>query len=547
MPHIESSAPRAVVYARFSTELQSERSIEDQVALCRSYAERERLTVVQVFEDRARSGGSIFGRNGLMELMECARIRGFDVLVVEALDRLSRDMEDLAGIHKRLSFLGIEIRAVHEGAVNTVLVGLRGLMGQMFREDNAHKVRRGLAGRVRDGLSGGGLTYGYRPVPGEKGKRLIVEEEADVVRRIFEEYAAGRTPREIARDLNRDGVLPPRGRAWNASTINGNPGRGSGILRNELYAGQLIWNRVRMIKDPDTGRRVSRPNPKSEWQVSEVPHLAVVDTELFEVVRNRKQSYVGVLPTYQRHPRHLLSGLLRCGCCGAGMSTNGKDKSGQIRIRCSAAKESGTCPDPRTFYLAAVENAVLSGLKSELRHPAVIAEYVREYQRERKRLAAKTLAKRSHLQRKLGEIDREIERLVDAIAKGLGDPAVLGPKSTALNEERKLIRAELEEVPPPVDPIALHPAILARYEEQLERLQESLASCVASGDREATQTMRDLIQSVKVLRDFSKPGGVIVEITGRLNSLLGEKAYPNKVRGVWGSLVAEEATEHRSQ
>src|SRR4051794_2870535 len=132
MPHIESSAPRAVVYARFSTELQSERSIEDQVALCRSYAERERLTVVQVFEDRARSGGSIFGRNGLMELMECARIRGFDVLVVEALDRLSRDMEDLAGIHKRLSFLGIEIRAVHEGAVNTVLVGLRGLMGQMF-------------------------------------------------------------------------------------------------------------------------------------------------------------------------------------------------------------------------------------------------------------------------------------------------------------------------------------------------------------------------------------------------------------------------------
>ena len=89
------------------------------------------------------------------------------MLVVESLDRLSRDMEDLAGLHKRLSFQGIEIRAVHEGAVNTVLVGLRGLMGQMFREDNAHKVRRGQAGRVRDGLSGGGLTYGYAPVPGQ--------------------------------------------------------------------------------------------------------------------------------------------------------------------------------------------------------------------------------------------------------------------------------------------------------------------------------------------------------------------------------------------
>ena len=534
---------RAAVYARFSTDLQNERSIDDQVALCRTYAERERLEIVQVFNDHARSGGSILGREGLMELMECARTKRFDVLIVEALDRLSRDMEDLAGIHKRLSFLGIEIRAVHEGAVNTILVGLRGLMGQMFREDNAHKVRRGLTGRVREGLSGGGLTYGYAPVAGDKGKRIIVEEEAATVRRIFTEYAAGRTPRDIARDLNRDGVPPPRGRAWNASTINGNAARGSGILRNELYAGRLIWNRVRMVKDPDTGRRVSRPNPESEWQVSEVPDLAIVSRELFEAAKNRKQSQARVLPTYQRRPRHLLSGLLRCGCCGAGMSTNGKDKSGRIRIRCSAATESGTCPDPKTFYLASVENAVLSGLRSELRHPAVIAEYVKTYQEERKRLAAGAVAKRSRLERRLGELDREIDRLVDAIAKGLGDPAVLGPKSTALNEERKRVQVELEQAPPAPEVVALHPAVLSRYEQQIENLQETLASCIASGETEAAQAMRDLVQSVKVFRDEAKPGGVIVEITGRLNNLLGENAYPNKLRGVWGSVVAEEGLE----
>jgi site-specific DNA recombinase len=97
---------------------------------------------------KARSGGSIMGRDGLLRLLDQAKDRSFDVVVIEALDRLSRDMEDLAGIHKRLSFLGIEIRAVHEGVVNTVLVGLRGLVGQLFREDNAHKVRRGLAGPV---------------------------------------------------------------------------------------------------------------------------------------------------------------------------------------------------------------------------------------------------------------------------------------------------------------------------------------------------------------------------------------------------------------
>lgn len=116
----------------------------------------------------------------------------------------------------------------------------------------------------------------------------------------------------------------------------------------------------------------------------------------------------------------MLSGLLRCGACGAGMSTNGKDKSQRVRIRCSAATESGTCQDAKTFYLKTVESAVLAGLEAEMRHPNVIAEYVRTYHEERKRLSAKANAKRAHLETRLGELNREIDRLVDAIAKGRG-------------------------------------------------------------------------------------------------------------------------------
>ena len=89
----------------------------------------------------------------------------------------------------------------------------------------------------------------------------IVEAEACVVRRIFAAYAAGASPRAIAATLNGEGVAPPRGKNWNASTINGNGKRGHGILRNSLYAGAQIWNRVRMVKDPATGRRVSRVVP----------------------------------------------------------------------------------------------------------------------------------------------------------------------------------------------------------------------------------------------------------------------------------------------
>jgi site-specific DNA recombinase len=534
---------KAVIYARFSTDLQNERSIEDQITLCRDYTSREEMNVVEVYEDRARSGGSVMGRGGLLRLLDQARERSFDVVVVEALDRLSRDMEDLAGIHKRLSFLGIEIRAVHEGVVNTVLVGLRGLVGQLYREDNAHKVRRGLAGRIGQGLNAGGRAYGYAPVAGEKGKRTIVEVEAEIVRRIFDEYVAGRTPREIAHDLNNECILPPRGRSWNASTINGNMQRGTGIIQNELYAGRLVWNKVRMVKDPDTGKRLSRPNPKNDWQTVDMPGLRIVSQELFDTAQSRKRACGQKHPNQQRRPRHMLSGLLRCGACGAGMSTNGKDNSGRIRIRCSAATESGSCHDAKTFYLKTVESAVLAGLENEMRHPQVIAEYVRTYHEERKRLSAKANAKRAHLELRFGELNREIDRLVDAIAKGHGEPAVLGPRSSALNEERKQVALELSVEPAVNDTISLHPAVLARYKEQLVELQDALSKGINAGDSEAAEAIRGLVETVTVFRDPSRPGGVMIEIVGRLNALLGEQAYPNKVRGVWGKMVAGEGLE----
>ena len=181
----------AAIYARFSTELQNEKSTEDQIALCRAYAARHQLNVVATFEDRARSDASVFGREGLMQLMDAARQRLFTVVIVEALDRLSRDMEDLAGIHKRLSFQGIEIQAVHDGTADSILIGIRGLVGQMQREDGAKKVRRGMAGVVRDGRHAGGRAYGYRAIPGKPGELEIVEEEAAIIRRIFVAYAGG--------------------------------------------------------------------------------------------------------------------------------------------------------------------------------------------------------------------------------------------------------------------------------------------------------------------------------------------------------------------
>ena len=145
----------AVIYARFSTNLQNPRSIEDQVLLCRTFAAREGYEVIRVYSDAAKSGASLHGRDGIRELMADAMMGAFDVVIVEELDRLSRDMEDMAAIAKRLKFAGIDMISVHEGKANTVTIGLRAIVSQMYREDNAHKIRRGMAGRVKSGLSRG--------------------------------------------------------------------------------------------------------------------------------------------------------------------------------------------------------------------------------------------------------------------------------------------------------------------------------------------------------------------------------------------------------
>jgi len=202
----------------------------------------------------------------------------------------------------------------------------------------------------------------------------ICEEEANVVRRVFEAYGSGHTPRQIAAALNADRVRPPRGKRWMASTINGSRLRGNGILHNELYVGRLVWNRLCMIKDPDTGKRVSRLNPREKWHVVETPAWKLVDEAGWQAVQARTAGRAQPSNSYRR-PKRLLSGLLRCGSCGAGMSICDRTR-GYARVKCSRYKEAGDCKHKRTYQLGAIEVRVLDGLTTRLRNPRLIAEYV---------------------------------------------------------------------------------------------------------------------------------------------------------------------------
>jgi site-specific DNA recombinase len=189
---------RAAIYARYSPDLQSVASIEDQVRECRERAERDGWTVVEVYSNYAISGGHINSRPGMLSLLEAASAGAFEVVLAEALDRICRDQEYIAGIYKRLTYASVKMITLSEGEVNELHIGLKGTMNALFLKDLAEKIKRGQRGRVEAGKVPAGNCYGYRVVKllkddgtVTKGERAIEPDQATIIRRIFAEFIAG--------------------------------------------------------------------------------------------------------------------------------------------------------------------------------------------------------------------------------------------------------------------------------------------------------------------------------------------------------------------
>jgi site-specific DNA recombinase len=415
---------------------------------------------------------------------------------------------------------------------------LHGVYNSIFISNVCAQVRRGMRGLVNKVLHPGGRAYGYRAVPGSPGHLKIVEEEASIVQRIFESYINGKTPREIAGELNSERVPPPRGRYWNASTINGNRQRVNGILQNPIYAGELVWNRVRMVKDPSTGRRVSKVNPTDEWIRGSIPELRIVDDETFQAAQELKAMRGGPRPHQKRKPRHLFSGLLKCGCCGAGMSVKDKDH-GRIRVTCTQAKEAGTCTNKKPYYLDQIEKMVLSGLKEELRNPEAIKRYVQSYNEEMRRLSASSSSLQRKLQSQFARVDGEIERAIDAIMRGVLEAGDVGDRIAALKAEKKKLEEQISRIGQSKSPVALHPTAIASYLHSVENLEQSIRSNSLQGGEESKNALRELVDAVIVNPPENNASGMKIEVRGHLSRLIGGDLFPQRsYRG--GKVVAEE-------
>ena len=512
---------RAVIYARYSTDLQSASSIDDQVRLCRERTERDGHDLLLVYSDRAVSGASLL-RPGIQSLMQDAAHGKFDLVYAEALDRISRDQEDVAGFFKRMRFGGVTMVTLAEGEISELHVGLKGTMNALFLKDLADKTRRGLRGRVEVGRSGGGNSYGYDVVRSlradgtvETGERRLNFYEAKIVGRIFNEYKDGVSPREIAKGLNREGIPGPSGASWGPTTINGNRERGTGILNNELYVGKLVWNRLRYLKDPATGRRRSRLNPERDRITKEVPELRIIPQELWEAVKARQSEMTRTTrPDVKRNdfwelqrPRYLLSGLVKCGVCGANYT-----KSGLHRFGCAAARDRATCANHLTIRIDELETAILAGLKQRLMEPPLFEEFVREFTAEVNRQRSIAAKEKSSVQEELTRVAKQIDRLVEAIMQG-ADALALNAKLKALEEQKVVLENKLK-LAPAAEPL-LHPGLATIYRNKVERLEASLNE--PSTGRAAFELLRGLVDSIIVT---PAEGKLEIELRGDLAGIL---------------------------
>ena len=532
---------RAVIYARYSSDNQRDASIEDQVRQCRARIEQEGWQTGEVYSDHAISGATTL-RPGYQKMLEDARAGRFEALVAEALDRLSRDQENIAGLFKQLSFSGVRLITLSEGEIGELHIGLKGTMNALFLKDLAQKTRRGLEGRIRQGKSGGGLCFGYDIVhsvdrAGEPihGQRRINQIEAAIVRRIFEEFAKGRSPRAIAGALNKETISGPAGEAWGPSTIYGNWRRGTGILNNELYIGRLVWNRQQYIKDPHTGRRQARLNPETKWIVESVPNLRIIDDQLWNLVKERQRAsrsavmtqYKGVRSERARRPRYLLSGLLRCGTCGGGFS-----KISQSHYGCSTARNKGTCNNLLTLRRDALEAKVLDGLRQQLMHPEMVKSFIDEFHKEVNRQASEQDARRDYATRDLAKTEREIRRLIEAIKSGVPGGAVKD-EMTTLEARRSDLLDQLKTAPPRI--ARLHPNLAEVYRQKIASLHEALND---EGTRaEAAEYIRGLIEQIRLVPE---KGRLRVELFGQLAALINvaNKHPRSNGTGVQVTLVA---------
>ncbi len=481
-------------------------------------------TVVATYLDPEQSGYRR-DRPGLTKLLRDIETGVVDLVVCEALDRLARDAEDVAFLGKKLTYHRVALHTVSEGHVDEIKFAVAGLLGAIFLKHLIDKTVRGMEAAVLAGRFAGGRAYGYKRVIKLDARGKIIRglleidaAQAVIVERIFTEFAAGASSIQIATRLNADGIPGPRGGPWNASTIRGDPKKATGILNNPLYVGRLVWGRRQWRRNPDSDKRERRYRlrDRAEWVEVAVPAFRIIDDEQWEAVQiqiRRRQLPDATVPVArQNRGKHLLSGLIKCSCCGSSYTISGKDY-----YRCAGQKERGTCANTVSVRKMPVEAATLAVLQHHLLTEDHARLFADEFRRESARIAVATSRRDEAATVRLAVIAHEIDNLAANMLT-----AVVSPTLLKLLSEREAEKVRLEgqlRAPTTVKSSATilpHPALLRLFKEKVAALRETLNAETVRG--EAAEVLSTLIESVTIYPDGEH--GPEAEVVAKMSDLI---------------------------
>lgn len=334
----------AVIYARYSSDNQTEQSIEGQLRVCEQYAKNNDILILKTYIDRAMTGTND-NRPDFQQMIKDSANKEWQNIIVYKLDRFSRNKYETAKYKKILKDNGVKLLSAMENIPDTpegiILESLLEGMAEYYSAELSQKVKRGMnETRLKGNFTGGNLIYGYKV---ENHKVVINEEQAKVVRYIYEQYALGVYVKDIIADLTEKHIFN-HGNPFAINTIYN-------ILKNEKYSGVYRFNN----------------------QTFENMYPQIVSTEIYEKVRQKtNQNKYGKRSI---EVEYLLRNKLKCGYCGEPISAEcGTTSQGKKRryYKCLGKKRHTTNCDKQTVRKEILEDLVIKILIEQLSSPKTL-------------------------------------------------------------------------------------------------------------------------------------------------------------------------------
>src|SRR4030042_2857629 len=435
------------LYARVSTAKQAEKdlSIPDQVRQIRDWCERQGHSVaVEYIEPGASATDD--RRSIFQQMISEASVSPapFDAIVIHSLSRFFRDSYEFAYYERKLLKAGVKVISITQQTGDDPAGEMARKIFSLFDEyqskENGKHTLRAMMENARKGFFNGSTpSFGFKteevPLLGNRGmkKRLVVDAgEAGVVRKIFDLYLNGNKGQTlgmygVARYLNEKGIMY-RGDLWKSTRVNE-------ILKNSAYIGKYYFNR----KVNKTGEK----KPEKEWILIKVD--AIIEEDVFSRVEGRRKarSPLNMPPRVVSSPT-LLTGLLKCGCCGAGM-TLATGKGGRYRYyKCTTRIKKGVGCNSDNIPVEKLDTLVLRSLAEKVFNPDRVRRMLRRLEERIKASCGGQAEKLKKLSRELEEVQKRTARLYEAVEKGLLslDPT-LTERAHKLGAQRQAIITEI--------------------------------------------------------------------------------------------------------